>query len=98
MEPAGIEPASQDNVCAGLYMLIQCFVVVRPAGHRHPTGRIRRLNLAPDATPSPGTSLLFAASASQTSALYRGRLYLGGHGEPTSAEADAASNITVIGS
>jgi hypothetical protein len=45
MEAEGIEPSSQDNVDAGLYMLSKCFDLERIAGHLQSASRSSRLCL-----------------------------------------------------
>ena len=45
MEARGIEPLSQDNVDAGLYMLSKWFDLERVAGHLQSASRSSRLYL-----------------------------------------------------
>ena len=97
MEAEGIEPSSQDNPDGGLYMLIWCFDLVSRAGHQQSTHDTSRLYLICDQRPSHQTSPIFSADVSRTLTPYRRRLVLGGDCEGR-AEADAATDITGIGS
>ena len=98
MEAEGIEPSSQDNRNGGLYMLIRWFDLDRHAGHRHSASRSSRLFLAArPTTESRGQPVLFSQRFTDVSTVPTLPVLSGSDCE-RSAEADAAADITVIGS
>ena len=98
VEAEGIEPSSQDNRNGGLYMLIRCFDLDRDAGHRHSSSRSSCLFLAArPTTESRSQPFFFSQRFTDVSAVPT-LPGLSGSDCERSAEADAAADITVIGS